>query len=1191
MTNNKRNTLSSLKEKINSSNLSDERRVELLKFLEGQSEEFLEFLNSDNFIYSELHIQSEKSLLEGIGSTKDFHVNAYKLGMNAIAITDRNFTHGWSEMRDFHKNVTDRDRNVLAEPIIPIYGVSLNVNFNPNGSDIRQIVLLASNKTGYENVLHCVSEAHINPSDTTTDVDINVSIDFVKEYSEGVIALTGVADKGFIRLPKNDEELERQKREIIALSKIFPNRLFLEANNFTQDEDILDDLEIDFMDMVNAHRRLVIELSKELNIPMIATNDCFYPTPEMQKAQDYLITIKEKDFLSNPDRVQKHSNQHYLKDKWEMLYLFMDSPEAVFNTQMVVSQIEEIEYQQTYLLPEYPNLPEGVTESEYLVEKVFRGLKEVYSNPFYLEPLIEKFGSEEEVWKIATERANFEISVLQNMGFEGYMLIVSWINELAREDDILIGPGRGSAAGSLIALALKITTVCPLRYDLLFERFLNPNRIEMPDVDCDYQDDRRRELIAKIQGILGKNNVAQICTFGLMKARNAIRSIGTITGKSAAPTVAKILKALPPNSNLKEAFENHEFKEIYDNDAEARKIIDAAIEIEGMPKNHSTHAAGLILSREDLRKHTSFQKGATDVSVIQVEMKRVDSLRMVKQDALGIKNLTLMKKTFELVEQNHGVRMRLEDIPLDDKETLKMLSRGESVACFQLESTGMRELLRNIHIDKFEDLVDCVALYRPGVLSVGMHLEYVKNKFNPDSIFYIDEILKPILAPTRGILIYQEQAMKIVHDVAGFSLAKADILRKAIGAKDAEIMSELKEEFITNSKTTSGIEANVAEEIWHLIEVMAKYSFNKSHTVCYAEVAMKNAYMKCHYPLEYMTSAIEVQEDNRSAYIAEIKRMGFEILPPNVNLALPNFSIKENSMVFGLSAVLNVGASAKLIVEEREENGPFKNLRDFRKRVGLSKGIITSLISSGAFDSFGFNRNTLLENIEEIMSVKPPTKSKKVNAGQLSLIPDFDSLYESEFEFEHIAPEPTSQEICDMEVAYCKNYITSHPLESYLHEYERPNIKRVADLVEVEPSTNVSLLGVTARVHEIITKKGDKMAFVTLDDTTEEVTVVVFPSQFAEIEKISEHNVYYVQGKLEHKVSQNSTEDDGEEDDDYENNNAHRDIEIQIIAQKIIPVEEYLRRTPSNQIPPNFYKRVDFEEFAKHFDSPRIEVF
>lgn len=1126
--------------------LNQAKRKELITALAEQELEVVKRIANDDFFFNEVHLHSEYSLLDGVSPVDKYIEQAVKLGHKAMAVSDHGVTHGWYKLR-----------GAADKGIKPLFGCEIYLHHKDR---MHHMLLLAENTTGYRNILHIVSEGHMNKSNTSSPKP-NVSKEILEQYNEGIIAtsscLGGVVGKGVM----SADAYEDIKEDIQYWTSVFKGRFYIEVQDYdVENEDNLEDFMIEFLEKQRRANDTAYRIAEDLNLPLVATNDVHYPSKGDHEVQDILLCIHNKDKLDNPERFRFQSHLHYMKDKWEMLWRFRKHPSAVFNTQEIADRCN-IEYQDNYLLPTYPYLPKDKSQLEYFKEKVQEGIKEFYSKKKNYRPLLQKFGcSKEELWNMIQERASFEISVFENMGFEGYMMIVAWVSELAKENKILVGPGRGSAAGSIVALALDITAVCPLRYDLLFERFLNPDRIEMPDIDVDFQYELRSKLIELVADELGHDKVSQIITFGRMKARAAIREVGRVMGMPLN-IVDRIAKLVPFGADLTEALEVvPDMRKEYETKAQIKTLLDYALMIEGKPKNYSVHAAGVILSSDSIPNHTAFQKSKTALlPVTQAEMNDIDGYRLVKQDFLGLRMLSVIKFACDLILERTGVDIDPYDIPKDDPKTYELLASGKSVACFQLESKGMRQLLEDIQVEDIEDVIDCIALYRPGVLKVGMHNTYVKNKFNPEGIEYLHSSLEPILSPSRGIMIYQEQAMIIANKVAGFSMADADKLRKAIGKKKEDLMAKLKVQFVEGCQTVSGISKEKADEIWHLIEVMASYSFNKSHSVAYGFISVDTAYLKANYPLEYMTSAIakaaEAKSPKLPLYIEEAKEMGLEVTPPDINLSDVDFSISNDKIVFGLRAIRDVGKASQLIMDERENNGPFKSVIDFRRRCKVNKKVFTALVRAGAFDNMGVHRNQLLACLDELLEIKPTKKSKKKqeNAEMLQLALDMfenndEDKKEEKEEFSYPdVEEPTKNEIAEAELDMLGIYVTHHPLSDSKVEMDKIVTVHADEVDTLEEDQLVIIGGLIKEKKQFVTKKKqEEMGKYTIDDMTGDIDVISFPRQYANMKNFGEKDVVLIKGRVNYNEKFTQTQNN----DDDENKDA--DYEIQIVAEEMV---------------------------------------
>lgn len=1184
---NRQELLSQIEVLLQHTELNEAQKNELLLDMSNEMIyplELLKVIANDEFNYSELHLHTWYSLLDGVSDPMDYIKKAKQLGHKGIAVTDHRVTHSWYKLRSATK-----------EDIKPIFSCEIEVH--EDGKNYH-LVAHSMDNTGYRNLLTLVAWSHLNGMKGSK---ATITKELLAEHSEGIILMSacigGVIGKHWLNEFASKKSYEsddndtsvtssqenitdrklrvynKMKQEAIWFAENFPNRFYLEVQDYRTDDETLEDFQLEFIKNQETINQWVYRIAKELNLPIVASSDVHYVEKEHAVVQDILLCINRGNKLSNPERFKFPSKMHYMKDKWEMLWRFSKHPEAVLNTEKIVDSCN-ITYQDEYLLPTYPDIPEGVSEIDFFKQRTLDGLKDFYGKPRNFKPLLKKFNcTPEELWQRIFDRATFEMGVFLKMGFQGYILVVSWCAEIARKDNVLLGHARGSAGGSIVAVAHKITDVCPLRYDLLFERFLNPDRNEMPDIDMDFQYELRGHVIEKVKERLGEDKVGQIVTFGRLMARAAIREIGRVLDADTN-LVDKIAKLVPFKSDIKDTLEKvPEFQKLYNENAQAKQLIDYAKMIEGKPKNYSVHAAGVILSKDTLHHHVGLQKGKKAVlPVIQAEMDAVDGLRLVKQDFLGVRILSVIAHTIKLIAERHGIYIDPYDIPQDDPKTYEMLKKGESIACFQLESSGMRQLMKDMQVDCLEDVVDLIALYRPGVLSVGMHNEYVKNKNNPNSIQYLHDSLIPTLHPTKGILIYQEQAMFIVHNIAGFSMSKADKLRKAISKKKEAIMNELHAEFIDGCERISKIPTAVAEEIWHLIDVMSKYSFNKSHSVGYAFTSIDTAYLKANFPLEYMVTAISKAVDGKSpkvpTYIEEAKRMGFKILTPDINLSMKDFSIiGEDGIMFGLAAIKDVGKSAYSIIEERNANGPFKSVADFRRRCPeCNKSVLTALIKAGCFDCFGHNRNAVLLKLDDILKIKKPKEIVNKHYQQLTIaFPDFDMIHQGnsqEIIFPDVEP-PTLDDICEIEDDLFGIYITHHPLSQYKDKFEKIvtclSDEFMTNLVEGQ---KVIVGGLIKEKKKLYTKKdSSEMAKYTIDDISDRFEVISFPRQYANMSHFEEKQLVIIKGSVQfnEKYSASSNEDDDNQDETPE-------YSIQIVAEEMMLLSDYIETLNRPQI-------------------------
>ncbi|GAW91153.1 DNA polymerase III subunit alpha, partial [Calderihabitans maritimus] len=757
---------------------------------------------------------------------------------------------------------------------------------------------------------------------------------------------------------------------------------------------------------------------------------------------------------------------------------------------------------------------------------------------------------------------DYELKIIRQMGYSGYFLIVWDLVNFARQKRIPVGPGRGSAAGSLVAYVLGITNINPLQYDLLFERFLNPERVTMPDIDIDFCFERRGEIIEYVSRKYGSDRVAQIITFGTMAAKAAIRDVGRVMNFSyqEADRIAKLV----PNElgvTIDRALQlSPELKELYERDERIKQLLDTARALEGMPRHASTHAAGIVIAKEPLTCYLPLQKTSEGMVTTQFPMQTVEEIGLLKMDILGLRTLTVIGDTLRLVEKTRKISLDIDQIPLDDEKTYSLLSRGETIGVFQLESSGMRNILRNLKPERFEDIIALVALYRPGPLGSGMVDDFINRKHGKVPVEYLHPLLKPILEETYGVILYQEQVMRIASEMAGFTLGQADLLRRAMGKKKPEVLAAQRENFLQGAEKR-GVDRKTAEKIFELMAHFAGYGFNKSHSAAYAYIAYQTAYLKANYPVEYMASlltSIMENSDKVPVYIEECRRMGIEILPPDVNESLVDFTVVNNKIRFGLAAVKNVGKNAiQAIISARNSGGPFKTLTDFCQRVDLrqvNRRVIESLIRCGAFNSLGVRRSQLLAILERCLETAQQVQRDR-NSGQMSLI-DLVDGEETETSLETIPdiPEFSRREILAMEKEMLGFYVSGHPLAEYQEQLKRFATHSVADLESLSDETAVKIGGILTGVRKTVTRKGEVMAYLQLEDTTGRVEVLIFPRVYSRFSRIlQEDTIVVVEGKV-----------------------SKRDEELKVFG-------ELVKTLPSSPNPPKIYIRLEQAE-AVHIE-------
>ncbi|ABB15622.1 DNA polymerase III subunit alpha [Carboxydothermus hydrogenoformans] len=1019
-----------------------------------------------------LHTHSCYSLLDGAGKIKDLVGRAVELKMPALALTDHGNLFGVIE---FYKEAK-------AQGIKPILGVEVYVaprtrfDKTPKIDDqLTHLVLLAKDRTGYQNLLRLVSRSYTEGYYYKPRVDKQL----LAENSQGLIALSSCLAG---EIPELILSGQREKaREVAGIYR----DIFGKENFYLE-------LQYHGISEQKVVNRELIALSKQLNIPLVATNDVHYILKEHAKTHDVLLAIQTGKSINDPGRMKFPTEEFYLKTPYEMELIFGELPDALKNTLNIAEQCNlEFEFGR-YLLPDFP-VPEGKTPAQYLKELCFQGLYKRYPNP----------GEE------VKTRLLHELKIIEQMGFSGYFLIVWDFIRYAREKGIMVGPGRGSAAGSLVAYTLEITDIDPLKYGLLFERFLNPERVSMPDIDVDFCFERRQEVIDYLYQKYGEDRVAQIITFGTMAAKAAVRDVGRALDWPYSE-VDKIAKLIPNvlGITLEEAIETTpELKTLYQNNPKVRELLDLARQIEGMPRHASVHAAGLVIAPEEIDKHIPLFKTSEGVVTTQFEKDTVEELGLLKIDLLGLRTLTVIEKALDFIKKQTGKEINLKDIPLDDEKTYKLLGEGDTVGVFQLESQGMRQILKELKPTSIEDLIALVALYRPGPLGSGMVEDFINRRHGRVPVEYPHPDLEPILRETYGVIVYQEQVMLIASVLAGFSLGEADLLRRAMGKKKPEIIAALKNDFIERS-VARGYPREKAEEIFNLIEYFAGYGFNKSHSAAYAFVAYYTAWLKANFPVAFLAALLISVKDNLdkvTVYAEDCQRRGIKVLPPDINLSEVDFTISGQEIRFGLAAVKNVGeAAAAKIIEERQK-GPFRDFNDFLHRIDkktVNKRVIESLIKAGAFASFGFNRKTLLNNLDDALEFY----SKKSNGVQLTL---GDFLPEADRYNLRLEEEFSKLELLRMEKESLGLYLTGHPLAGL-----RSFIQKHCNLKENKEK--IYYPAILAEIKRTVTRRGEPMAFALLEGLNQTVEAVIFPDCWLTYrDLLQEENILWFYGAVE----------------------------------------------------------------------------
>jgi len=1072
-----------------------------------------------------LHVHTEYSLLDGANRISDLVSRVKELGMDAVAITDHGVMYG---IVDFYKQA-------VKQGIKPILGCEVYTaarsRFDKHaGIDSEQghLVLLAENTTGYKNLMKIVSIGFVEGFYYKPRIDMEV----LEKYSEGIIALSACLSGD---IPNALLQGNYNKAKEIALKFI---SIFGKDNFFLE-------LQMNNLEEQNLVNQGLIKLGRELGIPLIATNDVHYLRRQDARAQEILMCIQTGKNINDDDRMKFDSEELYLKSPEEMAELFKNIPEALENTVKVAQRCNvQLEFGKLHL-PKF-DVPEGEEPFEYLKKLCNKGLK----------ARLETIAASEELddFKISQykQRLEYELGVIKQMGYVDYFLIVWDFIRYARENHIMVGPGRGSAAGSLVSYCLGITNINPIKYNLLFERFLNPERVSMPDIDIDFCFERRQEVIDYVVRKYGEDRVAQIITFGTMAARAVIRDVGRALDMSYNE-VDLIAKMIPYQlgMTIDKALEtNPELRNKYENDARVKELIDTARLLEGMPRHASTHAAGVVISKEPVVEYVPLQKNE-DCITTQFTMGLLEELGLLKMDFLGLRTLTVIRDTVELVKKNYGRDINIEAIDMNDKAVFNMISEGRTAGVFQLESAGMTQFIKELKPGSLEDIIAGISLYRPGPMD--QIPRYLRNKNNPSEIKYHHPKLKEILDVTYGCMVYQEQVMQIVRELGGYSMGRSDLVRRAMSKKKAEIMQQERQNFIygitddegnvvVSGAIRNGVDEKTANVIFDEMMDFASYAFNKSHAAAYAVVAYQTAWLKYYYPTEFMTALLNSflgNSDKISHYVNECKTMNIDILPPDINESDVKFAVVNGKIRFGMAAVKNVGVGAvNEIILERKSGGDFKNFRDFCERMDgkdVNKRCIESLIKCGAFDSFGIYRSRLMAVYEGLIDSIQQNKKRNLE-GQLTIFgfsKEEDEAEAVDAEYPDI-DEYSSKMLLSMEKEMLGLYITGHPLREYEEQINRSVTVFSSDLnlnvdgSEEEMGINgvrgladgqiVVVGGIITGKKTKMTKSNNLMAFVTLEDLHGSMELIVFPkilTRYSEL--IVEDNIVLVKGRLSMK--------------------------------------------------------------------------
>lgn len=1067
---------------------------------------------SNPFVH--LHLHSEFSLLDGAIKISELPKAIKEKGMDAVAITDHGAMYG---VIDFYKACK-------KEGIKPIIGceVYLSKDRNRKEADDERfhLILLAENKEGYHNLVKIVSRGYTEGFYYKPRIDKEV----LREFNKGIIATSACIAGEIPSLIRKDNY-----QGALMAAKEYED-IFGKGNFFIE----IQDHKLEEEKIINSQ---LIRLSRELDIPLVAANDSHYRNKEDAFSHEVLMCIQMAKTIKDEHRMEFPNNEFYIKSPEEMWGLFKDIPSAIENTVKIKDRCNlDFDFDENHL-PSFI-VPEGETLDSYLKQLCYDGA-------------IKKYGS---MGRDIEDRLEYELKVISKMGYPGYFLIVWDMIKFAKENGIYVGPGRGSAAGSIVAYALDITAIDPIKYDLLFERFLNPERISLPDIDTDFCYVRRGEVINYLVEKYGHDKVAQIVTFGTMAARAAIRDVGRVLDIPLSE-VDKVAKMIP--NELKITLEsslekNKDLRELYNTKDEIKKLIDIAMKLEGMPRHSSTHAAAVVISPGSIDNFLPIKIESEGNLTTQYNMTTVEELGLLKMDLLGLRTLTVIGDAVKKIKENRGIDLDIDTISLDDQKTFDLLGSGKTSGLFQLESKGMQNIIRNLKPDSIDDIIALVALYRPGPIGSGMIDDFVNRKHGKIDESYLHPLLEPILKDTYGVILYQEQVMRIAKDLAGFTLGEADNLRKAMGKKIASILEKNRQQFLDGCKKNN-INEKLAEEIFTLIEYFAGYGFNKSHSAAYGILAYQTAYLKANYREEFMASLLSsviMSFDKVNQYIADCKKIGIKVLPPDVNESKEDFSVKGNTIRFGLSAIKNIGYNSITSIIEERKNGPFLDIDDFCCRVDLKatgKKVIESLVYSGAFLTMGYPRKGLLMAIDQAYE-KGINYQRDLNSNQVSLF-DLDDFSMSLNTSTAVGDEEFPiEEILTKEKEILGFYISGHPLDQF---EELINIEGFIDIVDIDEEFDgrrIVVRGVIENYKERKTKNNDVMATFNVEDEIGSLEVVAFPRVFTEAYNLMmKGKVVLVAGRMQ------LTERD-----------------TKILAEKIVEpknwdlVKDYLQKTPDN---------------------------
>lgn len=1060
-------------------------------------------------LFVHLHSHTEYSLFDGISRIGELVSHVKEMGQTALAITDHGVMYGAIYLY----------KECIKQGIKPIIGCEIYVTrgsrFDKSGNGkekLAHLILLAENNEGYQNLIKICSKAWTEGYYHRPRADHEL----LEKYHEGLIVTSACVGGEVPQAILNGDMDEARKVIEFYINTFGKDNYFLEIQNHGLPEEA-------------AVRPVLASLAKEYGLGLVATNDFHYTKKEDARSQEIKLCISTGKTLDDPYHFHFANDEFYCKSGDEMRAILGNFPGAIENTRVIADRCNvELTFGE-HKLPSF-DVPEGETAASYLRKLCEKALPERYAI----------------VTDKERSRMDYELGVIDKMGFSDYFLIVMDFIHYAKSHGIPIGPGRGSAAGSIVSYLLHITEVDPLRFDLLFERFLNPARVSMPDIDTDLCYRRRGEVIEYLARKYGSDQVAQIITFGTLAARAVIRDVGRVTNMPLRE-VDRIAKMVPvgPGVTLKKTMEgSREFRDLYDSDTTVHCLIDHCLDLEGISRNSGTHAAGVVICSKPVEEYVPIQLTQDGFIQTQYEKDQVEQLGLLKMDLLGLRNLTVIHDALEMIRENRGIDLDINKIPSEDEETCKMLCDGDTIGVFQSESSGFTSLLMQLHPERFEDLIPMVALYRPGPLGSGMAEDFIKRKHGKIPVEYPHPSLEPILKETYGVILYQEQVMQIASVMGGFSLGQADMLRRAMGHKEPEILQQNRETFVDGA-VANGVDDRTANYVFDLMVHFAGYGFNKSHSVCYGWIAWQTAYLKAHYRPEFMAAMMTCYNGDRdkvSRYISDTRRAGVVIAAPDVNLSEAYFSVKGDKILFGLDGIQNVGEGAvRSIIEARKQGGLFKSLSDFVERAdnrGLNSRACESLIRCGALDSLGANRSQLLAALPEALGDAQSIRNERAS-GQLNL---FGGEETPETIVYPDLPDMDPKEKIEWERKLLGFYVSGHPLDSY-----KEQLKACTPLYHLTAEGNqydgrmVTIGGTISRIKGTMTKKGQPMGYVTIEDYDGEVETVVFPSVWETVRPIlAEDAAVAIRGRVQ-----------------------ANERDVRVLAEEIIPLDKLRASAPS----------------------------